>query len=199
MKEGFRFDAHLNFHTACVYYRVMECLVPALKSQVHPVRSILLYLLLILDNFQRFILCLNLYVIIFSYFSVLFSSIFFSSFLSILFSLLKNISCFVLFLLNNLASLLLYYVLSCAIFFFFSPPVLFISLWRNFIINFLFFSFLFFSFLFILSNLILSYLISSHLILSYLFLSYLIYSYPIISFLFSSFFLPFVASSICSW
>ena len=37
--EGFRFDALLNFHTACVYYRVMECLVPALTSQVHQVRT----------------------------------------------------------------------------------------------------------------------------------------------------------------
>ena len=39
LKEGFRFDAHLNFHTACVYYRVMECLIPSLKMQVHPVRT----------------------------------------------------------------------------------------------------------------------------------------------------------------
>ena len=40
LKEGFRFDAHLNYHTACVYYRVMECLVPALTSQVHQVRTL---------------------------------------------------------------------------------------------------------------------------------------------------------------
>ena len=33
--EGFRFDAMLNFHTACVYYRVMECMIPALTSHVH--------------------------------------------------------------------------------------------------------------------------------------------------------------------
>ena len=39
LKEGFRFDAHLNVHTACVYYRVMECLIPSLKMQVHPVRT----------------------------------------------------------------------------------------------------------------------------------------------------------------
>ena len=33
--EGFRFDAMLNYHTACVYYRVMECMIPALTSHVH--------------------------------------------------------------------------------------------------------------------------------------------------------------------
>jgi hypothetical protein len=35
--EGFRFDAQLNYHTACVYYRVMECLVPSLTATVHKV------------------------------------------------------------------------------------------------------------------------------------------------------------------
>ena len=35
LAEGFRSDAVLNFHTACVYYRVMECTIPALMSQVH--------------------------------------------------------------------------------------------------------------------------------------------------------------------
>ena len=34
LAEGFRFDAMLNFHTACVYYRVMECMIPALTSLV---------------------------------------------------------------------------------------------------------------------------------------------------------------------
>ena len=35
LTEGFRFDAMLNFHTACVYYRVMECVRPALTYLVH--------------------------------------------------------------------------------------------------------------------------------------------------------------------
>ena len=33
--EGFRFEAMLNFHTACVYYRVMECMIPAITAHVH--------------------------------------------------------------------------------------------------------------------------------------------------------------------
>ena len=70
LKEGFRFDAHLNFHTACVYYRVMECLVPALKPQVHPVStdrtyiinsSILFYSIL----FYSFLICIYFFSFIF--------------------------------------------------------------------------------------------------------------------------------------
>ena len=42
--EGFRFDAQLNYHTACVYYRVMECLVPSLTATVHKVSQLNVHL-----------------------------------------------------------------------------------------------------------------------------------------------------------
>lgn len=35
LAEGFRFDAMLNYHTACVYYRVMESMLPAISNHVH--------------------------------------------------------------------------------------------------------------------------------------------------------------------
>mmetsp|Transcript_28811 Transcript_28811/g.27602 ORF Transcript_28811/g.27602 Transcript_28811/m.27602 type:complete len:975 (-) Transcript_28811:99-3023(-) len=35
LAEGFRFDAMLSFHTACVYYRVMECLIPTLSAEIN--------------------------------------------------------------------------------------------------------------------------------------------------------------------
>jgi hypothetical protein len=35
-QEGFRFDAMLNYHTACVYYRVMESMLPSISGDVHP-------------------------------------------------------------------------------------------------------------------------------------------------------------------
>jgi calcium-dependent protein kinase len=34
-KEGFRFESSFNFHTACVYYRVMESMIPSLAGHVH--------------------------------------------------------------------------------------------------------------------------------------------------------------------
>ena len=33
--EGFRFDAMLNYHTACIYFRVMESMIPSVTSSVH--------------------------------------------------------------------------------------------------------------------------------------------------------------------
>jgi hypothetical protein len=38
LQEGFKFDAMLNYHTACVYYRVMESMLPGLAEHVHQVR-----------------------------------------------------------------------------------------------------------------------------------------------------------------
>ena len=35
VQEGLRFEAMLNYHTACVYYRVMESMLPGLASHVH--------------------------------------------------------------------------------------------------------------------------------------------------------------------
>lgn len=35
LAEGFRFEAMLNYHTACIYYRVMESMLPGLASHVH--------------------------------------------------------------------------------------------------------------------------------------------------------------------
>jgi len=37
LQEGFKFDAMLNYHTACVYYRVMESMLPGLAEHVHQV------------------------------------------------------------------------------------------------------------------------------------------------------------------
>lgn len=36
LQEGFRFEAMLNYHTACVYFRVMESMLPNIAPQVHP-------------------------------------------------------------------------------------------------------------------------------------------------------------------
>lgn len=33
--EGFKFDAMLNYHSACIYYRVMESMIPSVISSVH--------------------------------------------------------------------------------------------------------------------------------------------------------------------
>lgn len=35
LAEGFKFEAMLNYHTACVYYRVMESMLPSVASYVH--------------------------------------------------------------------------------------------------------------------------------------------------------------------
>ena len=35
LQEGFKFDATLNYHTACVYYRVMESMLPSIAGHVH--------------------------------------------------------------------------------------------------------------------------------------------------------------------
>lgn len=36
LEEGFRFEANLNYHTACVFYRVMETMIPSkASSQQH--------------------------------------------------------------------------------------------------------------------------------------------------------------------
>lgn len=35
LQEGLKFDATLNYHTACVYYRVMESMLPSIAGHVH--------------------------------------------------------------------------------------------------------------------------------------------------------------------
>lgn len=35
LQEGYKFDATLNYHTACVYYRVMESMLPSIAGHVH--------------------------------------------------------------------------------------------------------------------------------------------------------------------